>query len=393
MLEFFPVRGLLECAEPGERLVTQERDDANGTTQETENQGQTERRSSAGTTRTVAIYSDPGRTSMMVRRLLDEPAQSWRMSSEVVHQQILLPLRADGTLDLDTVQQWVREDSSDIAVVITEIPRVGSVGPKSVELDFDRGLAVISLPVLGPVAVKRSLRRDLDRAVEALEHDSVEQVRAHGGLPCRVAEDAEDNSVYVTPKLTFPGRIWTMLGIAVANEPLWALARLSGVFAAASATAAFGIFYNAIWDMANTISPLRLGSVTVAAITIVVAWLILSNGLWERARSVGGRRLAVIYNASTVLSLVVSVTVLYASLFLAILALSLVLIDPQFMADNVDVDHAGEFVSYLRIAWLAASLGTVAGAIGSNFDSDDAVRKLTQGTREQERYPRDEEQG
>ncbi|MDO5493547.1 MAG: hypothetical protein Q4F53_08065, partial [Nesterenkonia sp.] len=351
------------------------------------------RRSAPGSIRTVAIYTDPGRTSMLVRRLLDEPAESWRRDSDVVHQQILLPLTSDGSLDLDAVQRWVREDESDVAVVVTEIPRVGSEGPKSVELEFDRGLAVISLPVLGPVAVKRSLRRDLDRAVESLEHDSVDQARARGGLPCRVEQDREDGSVYVTPKVTSLGRIWTTLGVTASNEPLWSLARLSGVFAAASATGAFGIFYNAIWDMANTISPLRLGSVTVAAITIVMAWLILSNRLWERPGRVGGRRLAIIYNASTVLSLLISITVLYATLFLAILGLSLVLIDPEFMGENVDVDHAGEFVSYLRIAWLAASLGTVAGAIGSNFDSDDAIRKLTQGSRELDRYPRDEEQG
>lgn len=378
-----------------EQRIDEQRTDEQRTDDEhdTENQGQTERRSAPGSIRTVAIYTDPGRTSMLVRRLLDEPAESWRRDSDVVHQQILLPLTSDGSLDLDAVQRWVREDESDVAVVVTEIPRVGSEGPKSVELEFDRGLAVISLPVLGPVAVKRSLRRDLDRAVESLEHDSVDQARARGGLPCRVEQDREDGSVYVTPKVTSLGRIWTTLGVTASNEPLWSLARLSGVFAAASATGAFGIFYNAIWDMANTISPLRLGSVTVAAITIVMAWLILSNRLWERPGRVGGRRLAIIYNASTVLSLLISITVLYATLFLAILGLSLVLIDPEFMGENVDVDHAGEFVSYLRIAWLAASLGTVAGAIGSNFDSDDAIRKLTQGSRELDRYPRDEEQG
>lgn len=40
----------------------------------------------------------------------------------------------------------------------------------------------------------------------------------------------------------------------------------------------------------------------------------------------------------------------------------------------------------LNIAWLSASLGTVAGALGTSFDSDVDVRKLTHGRRQMMRY-------
>lgn len=72
------------------------------------------------------------------------------------------------------------------------------------------------------------------------------------------------------------------------------------------------------------------------------------------------------------------------------LVISLVLIEPGYMAESLEVEPA--FSNYRDIAWLAASLGTFAGAIGSNFDDDSDLRNLTQGTRERQRYPRDEEQ-
>ncbi len=37
-------------------------------------------------------------------------------------------------------------------------------------------------------------------------------------------------------------------------------------------------------------------------------------------------------------------------------------------------------------------MGVVAGAIGSNFDEDADLKNLTQGSREAQRYPRDDEQ-
>src|SRR5699024_5051263 len=121
-----------------------------------------------------------------------------------------------------------------------------------------------------------------------------------------------------------------------------------------------------------------------------VVWLIFANRLWDRLASVKRKHVALMYNVSTILSLLVSVAGLYVLLFCAIVLMSVLLIDPQFMTETIG-EEAG-FANYLQIAWLSASLGTVAGAVGSNFDSRADLKTLTQGTRELQRYPRDAEQ-
>lgn len=367
--------------------------------QHTENQGQSQdyapesdedgRAGGERAARTVAIYSDPGRSSLLVRRLLDD-SPDWREDSEVTHQQILLPLTENGVLDLEEVRRWAREDGSDITLVVTEIPRVDGPRAKSMELDFESHLGVISVAALGPVAVMRGLRREVERGVAALMHDSLEEARNQGCPLAQVEEEKGSGTVYVTSDKAFPGRAWMTLGMVANNEPLLSLPRLSGVFAAACATGAFGIFYDSIWDMAIQLPGWRLAIITVSGILFLTMWLIVRNRLWDRPSSVGGKGLAVIYNASTVISLLVSVISLYAVIYLGVLVISLALIEPGYMAESLEVDPA--FSNYRDIAWLAASLGTFAGAIGSNFDDDSDLRDLTQGTRERQRYPKDEEQ-
>ncbi len=362
------------------------------------NQGQTnvedsrdaEERDDTAEDVTILLYSDPGRTSWWVRRLLEEQGEGWSRGAELVHKQVLIPLREDSTVDLDAVQEWAREDEADLSVVITEVPRMAGRRPKRTELHFKEGLAVISLPTLGPVRIRGCLRRELRRAVDALVYDSTEAAEDKGMMADRVERQDGEETVYSTTARLFPGRLWVTLGMVAANEPFWSMPKLSGVFSAAAATGAFGVFFSTIWEMATFLPTWRLAMVSVIAISIVVTWLILANRLWDRSNVVGGKKEAFMYNTSTVTSLLVSVASLYLLLALGILGMGLLLIDPGFMTETIGEDAT--FTNYLDIAWLSASMGVVAGAIGSNFDDDADLKNLTQGSREAQRYPRDDEQ-
>ena len=47
--------------------------------------------------------------------------------------------------------------------------------------------------------------------------------------------------------------------------------------------------------------------------------------------------------------------------------------------------HPVTLLDYGHLSWLAASLGTLAGALGSSFDSDEAVREATYSRRVHQR--------
>lgn len=365
--------------------------------QDTQNQGQVSQYSETDLPvgdGSIVVYSDPGRTSLLVRQMLKQPPRGrnahWARGAEVTQEQVLIPLREDATLDLDAAKQWAREAEADMTVIITEVPRMAGERPKTAELHFSDRLAIVSLPALGPVFIMHSLRRELYRVVTALLNQSVDAAREYGGYYAHVEEQKGDDTFFISPGMLFPGRLWMTLGMVAANEPLWSLPKLSGVFAAAAATGAFGIFFTTIWEMANFLPHWRLAIVSLAAVGIVSAWLIISNRLWDRSAAVGGAREAAMYNISTIVSLLTSVAALYFGLFISILMVGLLLIEPGFM-EQILGEGTG-FMNYVEIAWLSASLGTFAGAIGANFDDTVELKNLTQGSRELQRYPKDAEQ-
>ena len=112
----------------------------------------------------------------------------------------------------------------------------------------------------------------------------------------------------------------------------------------------------------------------------MVLWLLLSNRLWERAGHTAAAEVFVYYNLSTLLTLFLCVLGLYLALFVVILAASLVVIDPDFMAEIME-EPVG-FSNYVDIAWLSAAMGVVAGGLGTSFDESTDLRQLTQGRRE-----------
>jgi hypothetical protein len=69
-----------------------------------------------------------------------------------------------------------------------------------------------------------------------------------------------------------------------------------------------------------------------------------------------------------------------------------------FVGDRVVVDDAvmrsvagvpATLGLHLKVVWLVASIATVAGAVGTGFESDDAVRQAAYGYRQRERLERD----
>jgi hypothetical protein len=158
---------------------------------------------------------------------------------------------------------------------------------------------------------------------------------------------------------------------------------LAGATAAAAATAAYGVITSTFWKLAAALSAWRLALINVVAILALSSWLLYYNKLWDRPRGHQPREKAVLYNASTVLTLLIGVSCMYVILFVLALLAALVSIDSGYLGSQLG--QPATIGRYLTIAWLTSSVGIVAGALGSSFESEDAVRKATYSRREQER--------
>jgi hypothetical protein len=80
----------------------------------------------------------------------------------------------------------------------------------------------------------------------------------------------------------------------------------------------------------------------------------------------------VLFNVVTVATLAIGIATLYLALFV-ILALAAVIVIPP-SAFEQQIGLAPNVAEFARLAWIAASVATVGGALGSLVESDEAVR-------------------
>jgi hypothetical protein len=146
------------------------------------------------------------------------------------------------------------------------------------------------------------------------------------------------------------------------------------------------MFYSGLWPMAVMLHPWRLVLISALAIAAMVAWFICYNRLWDRPSSHRERGEAVLFNASTVLTLAIGVAVMYGLLYLVIMLAALSVIDSRYLQSQVG--RPAGLSDYARIVWLSCSMGIIAGALGSSFDSEEAVRRAAYSRREQDRQAR-----
>jgi hypothetical protein len=180
--------------------------------------------------------------------------------------------------------------------------------------------------------------------------------------------------------------------MVVANNPLALVGQLTGAGAAALATTAIALINSNVWLLSDRLSPLRMAAALLLAIAIMVGWLIVQHGLWEWANDEeqgilpAGRKRAALFNTATVLTLAAGVIALYVLLFAVALASAALVIVPSALGSNLG--HGVGVGDYVALAVFATSIGLVGGALGSGFETQDAVRRVAFGVRE--RHRRDE---
>ncbi len=347
-------------------------------------------------TTTVGIMADPGLPEKVARRVAEDlpgvlsarsgPAVAW--SVEVSRE--TLPLTEEGSIPLLARAGQLRERHGwDVVVYLTDLPRSHGGAPMLCELGAEAAAALVSLPALGVDHFSRKTRRLLGALVDVLQQGTAQcpsapevvEALGHGQVRCMPPDGPGDASYIVLPGRA--NRVRLLAGMVLSNRPGRLLPALSSCVAAAAATGAFGIFYASIWNMSDVLHPARLAMISVVVTGALSGWLIVHNSLWSRRRNPDVPWQVRSDNASTVLTVWLSVAMMYAVLWTLLFGVSLAVIAAGYLESQLG--HPVTVLDYAHLSWLAASLGTLAGALGSNFDSDEAIREATYSRREHQR--------
>ena len=175
------------------------------------------------------------------------------------------------------------------------------------------------------------------------------------------------------------GNLRLLTGMIRANRPWRLIVRLSRALAAAAAAVALALVTSDLWKLSDALDWIRLLALMVLSVGATVLWLIVSHRLWERPRARASREQTVLFNVATTLTLLLGAVFLYAALFAMTLLGALLVIDSGVMAQALG--HDADIGDYAALAWMASSLGTIAGGLGAGLESDEAVREAAYGYR------------
>jgi hypothetical protein len=340
----------------------------------------------------VGILADPGLPEATARSMADGLADrlrrlvdpDCRWDVEAVRR--ALPLTAEGNIPLlEQAADLRAQNRWDYVVYLTDLPRSHDGKVMVCESSSEGKAALVSMPALGAWRVTAATQELLLSVLGSLHADTGHPRPSRvAPFPApKVQHKEEPGNVSYTLLSGGLGRLRLLAGMVRNNRPGRLLSALSTCMATAAATGAFGIFYTTMWNMADVLPLWRLALISVVVIAALGVWLIVHNGLWTKGLGPEASARASLDNSATVATVGLSVGLMYVVLFLVLLLGSLAVIDAGYLESQLG--HPVDLRDYARLSWLAASLGTVAGALGSNFDSDEAIREATYSRRDLQR--------
>jgi len=283
---------------------------------------------------------------------------------------------ADDTEIVAAARRRLLAEDWDLVLCLTDLPLEVARRPVVAHASPVHGVALISVPALGAVGVRRRMLRTAVAQVRRLlgdvdddtdPEDLVRRVRELAAEP----EDEREGVSFTARVLS--GNLRLLLGMVTANRPWRLAARLSRALTAAVAAGVFALVTPDIWQLADAFGWLRMTVVAAGSVIGTCATLVIGAELWERAAQRRVRKQVALFNLATTATVAIGVLTLYAALFVLALGGALLLVVPDVFAAGLG--HPPALTDYLELAWLISSLATVGGALGAGLESDDAVRQ------------------
>src|ERR1700733_8323399 len=245
------------------------------------------------------------------------------------------------------------------------------------------GVAVLSIPALGPVSVRKRTAETIVRLVSHILGDLAQAEGAAERLPLAEAvirrlrelgartERGEHGVGFVARVIT--GNVWLLLGMLRANRP-WRLAlRLMRALAVAFTAGGFALVTSDIWRLSYYLGPLRLVVISLGSVAAITVTIMVTTGLWERSPHPAAREQVALFNIVTAATVGLGVAALYLALFIAMLAAALLLVPGSLL--GLVLGHPAGVADQVNLAWLATSIATLGGALGAALESGESVRE------------------
>ena len=346
--------------------------------------------SAAQTDLVVGLLASPGPAAELTAGLVAEvadrlaaqlPGARWKV--EFVIDRLVEP-PTDLAEVISAGRRMLLDRGWHLVVCVTDLPLQTARRPVIAHVSAAHGVAVLSLPALGPVAVRRRAVETIVRLAGQLLGDTGQAADGGGRrrpqaqvvhrrmleLGRRV-ELGEHGMGLVARVVT--GNIWLLLGMLRANRP-WRLAvRLVRAMVAAVAVGVFALVTSDIWRLAGYLGTLRLTIIGLGSVTATSGTIMIATGLWEPSPHRSAREQVILFNIVTAVTVGIGVAVLYAAIFVAMLAAALLLV-PAGLLGSV-LGHPAGVADQVQLAWLATSLATLGGALGAALETGETVRE------------------
>jgi hypothetical protein len=319
----------------------------------------------------VGLVADPAAPTQIAQGMTDlsplAGSDTWDIT--VVSEPFTTGSEDVGTA-VGRLQGQARERAWDLVVGLTELPLHDHQGRHLlVETDPERRTAVLSLPALGGLRMHSRARRTVRSLVSGM-----------------AAPDTDTEHRIALGHRR--GRWRLLLGMVLANRPWLLVPGLKSALVAALATGAVATINSTVWLLAGSLSWWRLVVATIVSVALAVGWLVIDGELWDRPDddSPQARERSRLYNASTLVTLMVGVLICYVALYVVNLAWAFFVLDPAVMGGYL---HASlGYRDLLVLSWFVASAATVGGGLGSGLESDEAIRAAAYSKREADRRDR-----
>src|SRR5215216_251154 len=303
---------------------------------------------------------------------------------------------------LDECREKMLSEGWDLALCLTDLPVYRDGRLVAADVSSERGVAGLSLPAMGALQLRRRSREATLRLAQEL-YEKVHEPEADATLkrsprstgfvgPFRRVDPPDEDMAAMDVDARFTatgplGHLGLWSGMVLANRPWRMLPAFKGAIAAAFATGAYALVITTLWSLADSVGWARLLLLMVTAIVAMVAWIIVAHHLWERPEDPDQQKWAPLYNGVSVLTVTSAVLCAYAILFALILLAAWVFVPGDYF--QTILKHPVGFGEYLTLSWLAASLATVAGALGASLEHEETVRKASYGYRQRRRHEND----